>query len=141
MAWHVFLGGAEWCTRDCYSCVHRLSAKYRTVSDQPFLLTSTEMDNVQSHIATWPQKIQISPAQEKAIAPREFHQWANQNNGVLCRIAPQRRPETPPNNENMLGLLINLLAEKSMVSLFRDPRLRCDMLTHSKVRCGQLAAS
>jgi hypothetical protein len=78
------------------------------------------MNVAQSHTATWPQKIQISPAQEKAIAPREFHQWANQSNGVLCRVTAQRRPETPPNNEILLNQLINSLAEKSMVSLFRN---------------------
>ena len=76
------------------------------------------MAGEQRHIATWPSKIQISAAQEKTVAPQEFHQWVNQNNGILCKVAAQRRPETPPNNEALLGQLINSLAEKSMVSLF-----------------------
>jgi len=76
------------------------------------------MKVAQRHIATWPSKIQISAAQEKAVAPQEFHQWVNQNNGVFCKITAQRRPETLPNNEVLMGQLINSLAEKSMVSLF-----------------------
>ncbi|KAF9650243.1 hypothetical protein BDM02DRAFT_3268153 [Thelephora ganbajun] len=70
--------------------------------------------NAEPHIATWPPKIQISAALEKAVTPQEFHQWASQNNGVLCKIMAQRRPETPPNNEVLLSQLINSLAEKSM---------------------------
>jgi hypothetical protein len=75
------------------------------------------MTGEQRHIATWPSKIQISAAQEKTVTPQEFHQWANQSNGILCRFAAQRRPEAP-NNEALLSQLINSLAEKSMVSLF-----------------------
>ena len=52
------------------------------------------------------------------VAPQEFHLWVNQNNGILCKITPQRRPETPPNNEVLLSQLIHSLTEKSMVSLF-----------------------
>jgi len=51
------------------------------------------------------------------VTPQEFQLWVNQNNGILCKIAAQRRPEAP-NNEVLLGQLINSLTEKSMVSLF-----------------------
>ena len=44
--------------------------------------------------------------------------WANQNNGILCKITAQQRPEIPPNNQVLLGQLINSLAEKSMVGPF-----------------------
>ena len=71
----------------------------------------------QRHLTTWPSKIQIAAAQEKVVTPQEFHLWVNQNNGMLCKITAQRRPETP-NNEVLLSQLINSLAEKSMVSLF-----------------------
>lgn len=73
--------------------------------------------NAEPHTATWPQKIQISPAQEKAIPPREFYQWANQNNGVLCKITAQRRPETPLNNEILWNQLVGSLSEKSMYAV------------------------
>jgi hypothetical protein len=56
--------------------------------------------------------------QEKLATPQEFQQWVNQNNGILCRITPQQRPETPSNNEALLGQLTNKLAERSLVSLF-----------------------
>jgi hypothetical protein len=84
-------------------------------------IADPEMNVAQSYAATWPQKIQISAAQEKAVTPQEFHQWANQNNGVLCKVTAQRRPETPPNNEMLLSQLVNSLAEKSMVSMFSGP--------------------
>lgn len=96
------------------------------------ILTSPGMNVAQSYTATWPQKIQITPAQEKAITPQEFTQWAYQNNGVLCRITAQHRPETPPNNESLLNQLISSLAEKSMVSLFRGSWTRGAMLNRSK---------
>jgi len=84
----------------------------------PFSTVSPQMTGEQRHIATWPPKVQISAAQEKTVTPQEFYQWANQNNGILCKVTAQRRPETPPNNEVLLSRLINSLAEKSMVSLF-----------------------
>lgn len=56
--------------------------------------------------------------QEKAVTPQELHMWANQNNGILCKITAQQRPEIPPNNQVLLGQLINSLAEKSMVGPF-----------------------
>lgn len=78
------------------------------------------MNIAQSYTATWPQKIQIIPAQEKVIAPGEFQHWAKQNSGVLCRVTAQQRSETA-RNELLLNQLINSLTEKSMVSLFLGP--------------------
>ena len=75
-----------------------------------------QMNSSQSHLATWPSKIQIAAAQERVVSPQEFLLWTNQNNGILCRILAQRRPETPPNNDVLLSQLVNSLAEKSMVS-------------------------
>lgn len=75
------------------------------------------MNVTQRHVAIWPPKIQIAAAQEKMVTPQEFHLWASQNNGILCKVTAQRRPEAP-NNEALLNQLINSLAEKSMVSLF-----------------------
>ena len=80
--------------------------------------TGLQTNAPQRHLATWPSKIQIAAAQEKVVTPQEFHMWANQNSGILCKITAQRRPETPPNNDVLLSQLINSLTEKSMVSLF-----------------------
>jgi len=77
--------------------------------------------NAEPHIATWPSRVQIAAGQEKAVTPQEFHQWVNQNNGILCKITAQRRPETSPNNEVLLSQLINSLAEKSMYAVASWP--------------------
>lgn len=84
----------------------------------PLSATNLRMNIAQRHVSTWPSKIQIAAAQEKAVTPPEFHSWVNQNGGILCKITGQRRPETPQGNETLLSQLINSLTEKSMVSLF-----------------------
>lgn len=118
MAWHVFPYDREWCTRGYHLRVCRISAELRTVSGNSFSMPDPGVNAPQSHTATWPQKIQISASQENMVTPQEFHHWVNQNNGVLCKVTAQRRPEISPNNESLLGHLISSLADKSMVSPF-----------------------
>lgn len=87
------------------------------------------MTSEQRRIETWPSKMVMTPVHAKLVTPQEFQQWVNQNNGILCRITPQQQPETPSNNEVLLGQLTNTLVERSLVSLFSN------LLSVAEIQC------
>lgn len=109
--------GRRWRIQGLRLCCFPVYGRHGTVSKIQCLHNSLGLNVPRSHVATWPPAIKTLATRENVVSPREFQQWALQNNGILSWITEERTPRiTLARSESNLGTIIDFLATNSAVS-------------------------
>ena len=69
--------------------------------------------------ATWPPNLMLTPSREPAVSVQDMQIWAKRTNALLCTLQAHARSVDQETNERNFRALIELLAQKRMVSCFR----------------------